>query len=106
MRFDWREGRERRLYAYSLSDLPAAAPVYDVQTIVPIVPSDVLASIRKRIRTRSSLGRFFTLFEVEEWKPVPPVDSALLEHIGGDLYAVLATWDLTDLERAVIAGTR
>lgn len=35
-----------------------------------------------------------------------PVDPALLKHIGGDLYAVVATWDLTDLERAVLDGHR
>lgn len=31
-------------------------------------------------------------------------DPALLKHIGGDLYAVLATWDLTELERSVLGG--
>jgi hypothetical protein len=52
------------------------------------------------------LRHYVTLFEVDQWEPVPPTDPALLKHIAGDLYAVLAVWDLTELERAVIAGTR
>ena len=28
----------------------------------------------------------------------------LLRHLGGDAYAVLAMWDLTELERLVMAG--
>jgi hypothetical protein len=35
---------------------------------------------------------------------MPPEDPALLKHIGGDLYAVLAVWNLTELERAVLSG--
>jgi hypothetical protein len=43
------------------------------------------------------------LWEVEEWKRIPPVDPALIRHVRGDLWAVLATWDLTDLERYVLS---
>lgn len=41
---------------------------------------------------------------VPGWQPVPPTDPLLLRHLHGDLYAVLAAWDLTPLERAVLAG--
>jgi hypothetical protein len=34
------------------------------------------------------------------------VDPILLRPIGGDLYAVVAQWDLTEIERTIIAGTR
>ena len=30
----------------------------------------------------------------------------LLKPIGGNLYAVIAQWDLTEIERMIIAGTR
>lgn len=65
----------------------------------------VVPNIPPRLRPRTGLGNFHVLFEAE-WglDPEPPVDPALLKHIGGDLYAVIATWDLTDLERAVLAG--
>lgn len=67
------------------------------QTVVPMIPP------RFRPR-RPRLHRTHVLWEVERWDPTPPVDPALLRHIRGDLWAVLATWDLTELERAVIAG--
>lgn len=72
-------------------------------TIVPLVPSEALETAGVR---RNMLRHYVTLFEVDVWEPVPPTDPALLKHIAGDLYAVLAAWDLTPLERAVIAGTR
>lgn len=67
------------------------------QTIVPVIPP------RHRPR-RHRLHRFHILWEVEAWEPVPPKDPALIKHVGGDLWAVHAVWDLTELERAVLAG--
>jgi hypothetical protein len=69
----------------------------------------IVPSIPATLRPVGTLERFHVLFEVEKWeieRPRAPRDPALLRHIGGDLYAVLAVWDLTELERAVIAGTR
>lgn len=71
--------------------------------MVPLVPP---AALKEAHTGTSALGRFFTLWEVEKWEPVPPRDPMLLQHLGGELYVVLAQWDLTDIERAVIAGTR
>lgn len=58
------------------------------------------------LRPAHHLRNYTILWEVEQWAtdPQPPRDPALLKRIGGDLYAVLAVWDLTDLERAVLAG--
>jgi hypothetical protein len=69
---------------------------FRVRAIVPIVPPP--------LRPRDSLRNYHVLFEAE-WgiDPEPPVDPALLRHIGGDLYAVCAVWDLTEVERAVLA---
>ena len=69
-----------------------------MRAMVPHVPP--------ALRPRHSLDGYAVLFEVEEWAPDPdaPRDPALLKHIGGDLYAVVATWDLTELERLVLAG--
>lgn len=55
------------------------------------------------------LRDWFILWEVEKWFAVrdqvePDRDPLLLEHVAGQLYAVLAEWELTDLERAVMAG--
>lgn len=64
---------------------------------VPLIPP------RHRPR-RYRLSRCHILWEVETWSPVPARDPALLRHIRGDLWAVLAAWDLTEIERAVLAG--
>lgn len=67
-----------------------------ITAIVPMVPPDVLS------RPDLDLSRRVILWEAD-WK-APPIDPLLLLPIGGDLYAVEAAWDLTPLERAVIAG--
>lgn len=68
--------------------------------LVPIVPP--------KLMPRGRLENYLTLWEVEDWtwrtSPSPPGDPALLQHVGGDLYAVLATWDLTELEKLVLSG--
>ena len=62
-----------------------------------------MADPRHRPR-RPRLSRCHILWEVEDWSDVVPVDPALIRHIRGDLWAVLATWELTELERAVLAA--
>ena len=66
-------------------------------TVVPPVPPR-----HRPTRRNANLGRYHILWEVEKWDPTPPRDPALLRHIRGDLWAVLATWDLTDVERLVL----
>lgn len=50
-------------------------------------------------------GNWIILWEVEEWAkaPRPPGDPILLKPLLGDLYTVEAQWDLTDVERLVLA---
>lgn len=67
------------------------------RTVVPSIPP------QHRPR-RHRLRGFHILWEVEQWDPTPPVDPALIRHLRGDLWTVVAVWDLTDLERAVLAG--
>lgn len=43
-------------------------------------------------------------WEVEKWKPVPPRDPILVKRLTPNLFGVLATWNLTELERAIIRG--
>jgi hypothetical protein len=63
---------------------------------VPIVPP----RFRPRLRR---LHGFHLLWEVPEWKRIPPVDPALIRHIRGDLWSVVAVWDLTGLEQLVLS---
>lgn len=50
-----------------------------------------------------ALERYNVLWEAD-WQRKQPVDPALLRHLHGDLYVVVASWDLSDLERAVLNG--
>lgn len=63
---------------------------------VPIVPAHLLP--------RTALENFHTLWEVEKWNPEPPRDPLLLRRLSINLFAVVAKWDLTELERSVVAG--
>jgi hypothetical protein len=104
-RDDWRVNRGALVGAHSVripvagDDVPAAnrrAYWRSASTIVPIVPPRYRPSQRR-------LRHCHILWEVEEWTRVPPRDPALLRHIRGDLWTVLAVWDLTDLERLVLS---
>ena len=77
----------------------APAMTYGGETIVPTIPPGVRPK-KRRMHTRH------ILWEVEAWSHIVPKDPALLRHIRGDLWAVLATWDLTELERAVLSQRR
>ncbi|MEZ6097265.1 MAG: hypothetical protein R3C03_24080 [Pirellulaceae bacterium] len=65
-------------------------------TTVPMVPADV------RPQT-GQLRHWHILWEVDAWheRPIidPPRDPYLLEHVSGNVFAVIAEWDLTPLER-------
>ena len=63
---------------------------------VPIVPPHLLP--------RAELSNFHILWEVEKWNLEAPRDPLLLRRISTNLFAIVARWDLTELERAVIAG--
>jgi hypothetical protein len=63
---------------------------------VPLIPP------AQRPRRPRRLSRCHVLWEVETWTRTAPADPALLWHIRGDLWAVLSTWDLTELERLVL----
>lgn len=70
-------------------------------TMVPMVPAD-------KMPATGQLSEYFILWEVEAWQERhpnrPPTDPYLLKHIGGSLYAVVAEWDLTELEKSVMKG--
>jgi hypothetical protein len=78
---------------------------YPLNALVPNIPPPLRPRAGKRGHQLALRG-FHILWEAE-WRVAPgppPGDPALLKHIGGDLYAVHAVWDLTELEQAVLAG--
>lgn len=90
----WRPRAKARSIELQAGTLPARSNwLSGVRAMVPPVPP--------RFRPKAELSNFHVLWEAE-WSESPPEDPALLKHIGGDLYAVLAVWDLTELERSVL----
>lgn len=70
----------------------AAQPKSTLRAVVPTIPPSLLPG--------GKLSRYHILWEAE-WESIP-VDPMLLRHLGKSLYVVLAAWDLTPLERAVL----
>jgi hypothetical protein len=66
------------------------------QAPIPLVPPNHRPKARR-------LRHCHILWEVEAWNNIPAKDPALIRHIRGDLWSVLAIWDLTELERAILA---
>jgi len=66
----------------------------EAKAILPLIPA--------ALRPKASLENYHILWEAE-WESVPR-DPLLLRHLSGMLYAVMANWDLTSLERAVLRG--
>jgi hypothetical protein len=79
--------------------MPTAAKLLSTwegrRALVPLIPAT--------IRPKGDLSKYHVLWEAE-WQPVAPTDPILLKHLTGSLYVILAAWDLTELERAVLAG--
>lgn len=64
------------------------------QAQVPLIPI--------HLRPQRGLQNYHILWEAE-WTKRYPVDPYLLRRFGGDAWLVVAAWDLTDVERAVMS---
>lgn len=96
---EWPSGRTPGVISFADGTMPSwTTGEWSVraQGVVPMIPP--------RHRPSADIAGYHILWEAE-WHDVPR-DPALLKHLGGDLYAVVAVWDLTDLEMAVLAGRR
>lgn len=62
---------------------------------VPIIPV--------HLRPKRGLQNYHILWEAE-WTKRYPVDPFLLRRFGGDAWLVVAAWDLTEVERAVMSS--
>lgn len=68
---------------------------YNYAATVPIIPI--------HLRPKRGLANYHILWEAE-WTKRYPVDPYLLRRFGGDAWLVVAAWDLTDVERAVMSS--
>lgn len=97
--FDRQRSRARIVFPERTFGQDQARPWLEGKRGTAIVPS-----IPPHLRPTIALDKFQILFEAEYLKP--PIDPALLRPIGQGLAVVVATWDLTPLERAVLGMTR
>jgi hypothetical protein len=68
---------------------------HNAEATVPLIPI--------QHRPRRGLANYHVLWEAE-WKKAVPVDPFLLRRVGkADLWAVVAMWDLSEVERAALA---
>lgn len=62
-----------------------------------------LPTVPLHLRPKRGLANYHILWEAE-WQRVPPGDPLLLRRIGqSDAWLVVAAWDLTEIERAVLS---
>jgi hypothetical protein len=66
---------------------------------VPVIPASIRPSKYSKQWTN-----YYVLWEVENWKPEPPKDPYLLRRLTRNMFVVVAGWNLTELERAVMKG--
>lgn len=70
-----------------------------IVTKVPIIPVDLMPE--------GKLKNYYILWEVKEWQQLPqPKDPFLLKRISENMFVILGTWDITELERAIINGLK
>ncbi|HEY2596961.1 MAG TPA: hypothetical protein VGJ79_00620 [Candidatus Dormibacteraeota bacterium] len=94
----WAPDRNRRTYIdLPPGSFPASNRRFNhYEALTPLVPI--------HIRPQRALENYHILFEAE-WSRVVPKDPLLLRRLSkGDLWVVIGAWDLTDVERAVLAG--
>lgn len=106
----WRSNSERRQYRFAEETFAFPRETFGTyvsdgktyrhgrsehRAMTPIVPI--------HLRPRRGLENYHILWEAE-WERVVPKDPYLLRRIGkGDLWLVVAHWDLTEVERAALA---
>lgn len=96
----WRRNADQALTSANIQLPPKTFPGlkndrWRYRAVTPLIPI--------HLRPRHALDNYHILWEAE-WEPIPPKDPYLLRRIGkGDLWLVVAAWDLTEVERAAMA---
>jgi hypothetical protein len=89
--FDWPE----RTFPKPVTVTRYGSRRTEFESRLPLVPS--------YLRPKRGIQNYHVLWEAE-WQSVPPRDPMLLRRIGrSDLWVVVAMWDLTEIERGVLA---
>ena len=94
-----RNGRRNQStwFDFPTKTFPEKSGWRNAEAIVPLVPLS--------LRPKRALEGYHILFEAE-WRKAPPIDPFLLKRLStnADLWLVIEAWDLTEVERSVLAG--
>lgn len=88
---DYARSRNRK---FQVSGFAGPVEWKKAEAIVPLIPV--------HLRPTFALSNYHILWEAE-WSRIYPMDPYLLRRFGGDAWLVVAAWDLTEVERAVMA---
>ena len=113
LRRGWRANWQNRRATF-YNNTPHGRPTHPLNLTLPEGARQATASravapiIPPQYRPPFKLENYHLLWEVDRWtvNPQPRRDPALLKHVGGDMYAVLAVWDLTELESRILGLLR
>lgn len=72
----------------------ANLPRYPAKAMVPAIPAHLRPS---------NVDEMYILWDAV-WETRPPIDPLLLKRVSDTIYVVLASWDLTPLEQAILEG--
>jgi hypothetical protein len=61
---------------------------------VPLIPP--------QFRPADAYANYHVLWEVETWTRIAPKDPLLLRRVTGQIYVIVAQWNLTELERLIM----
>lgn len=91
----WPNGRtaKDKMFEYPAGSFPGIFRG-DASAVTPHVPPD--------IRPKRGLQNYHILYEAE-WGFEPPVDPLLLRRLSNDIWLVCGAWELTEVERSVMA---
>lgn len=84
--------------AFPRDTFPRIGEMARAASIVPGIPPQFRPDPDKAYQ-------YWILWEETNWNKQMSADPALLKQLKGDLYVVVAMWDLTDLERSVLGST-
>lgn len=89
-----REHRAGTEFRFPIGSFPGIKHNWNAQALVPTVPL--------HLKPGRGLANYHVLFEAD-WKKQPTRDPYLLRRIGiGDMWLVVAMWNLTEVERAAL----
>jgi len=89
------EHRDGKVYSWS-------SPIREcINSPIPIIPAV--------LTPKGKLNNYYILFEVDEWiegsgRRMVDVDPLLLRRLSDNMFVVLAVWDVSPLEQAILEG--